>query len=107
MSWMSLYDMKRAIEHILVTPTIVGPVNFAAPNQVRNEEFTRILGKVLQRPTFMWVPTFVLNAGSYVVGDFFENTLLASVRIQPKKLLDNGFKFEDTDLESTLSKMLL
>ena len=98
--------MKRAIEHILKTPSLSGPVNFATPSFVTNEQFTKTLGKVLHRPTFMWIPPFVLSLGTYVVGDFFENTLLSSIRLYPKKLVDSGFQFEDTDLESTLSKML-
>jgi NAD dependent epimerase/dehydratase family enzyme len=54
----------------------------------------------------MWVPKFVFTMGDYVMGNIFENTLLASIKMQPNKLIDNGFKFGDTDLESTLQKML-
>src|SRR5690606_14379117 len=50
MSWISLTDQVRAIEHLL-TSDVAGPANLTAPNPVRNAELADTLGDVLGRPT--------------------------------------------------------
>lgn len=44
-SWVTIKDAVKAIEFLLESPTLVGPVNVAAPNPVDNAEFTSALGK--------------------------------------------------------------
>ena len=70
---------------------------------LRNKEFTKILGKVLSRPTVLPVPTFLIKT---LLGEFGDEALLASTRVIPKKLIDAGFNFKDSDLEKTLTGML-
>ena len=57
MSWISIDDQVRAIDHLL-TADVEGPVNLTAPDPVTNEEFADTLGDVLGRPTFLPVPKF-------------------------------------------------
>jgi len=58
MSWIALDDVVGAIEFALANESLRGPVNYVAPNPVRNSEFTKILGKVLSRPTLFPIPEF-------------------------------------------------
>jgi len=104
MSWISIDDMVSAILHILFTDSIEGPVNLAAPNPVRNKEFTKTLGSVLSRPTFLPVPKFGLKLamGSQTADEM----LLASQRVVPKALEEHGFKFAYPTLEGALSHLL-
>lgn len=102
MSWVSLEDYGRAVEHVLATDDISGPINVSAPGTVTNAEFTRVLGRVLSRPTLFPVPALVMKT---VFGEMAD-TLLASVRQDSSKLRDSGFEFMHPDLESALRTIL-
>src|SRR5712691_8443325 len=45
MSWIALDDVIGAIKFALENLSLRGPINFVAPNPVRNAEFTKTLGK--------------------------------------------------------------
>ncbi|MFW6163268.1 MAG: TIGR01777 family oxidoreductase [Planctomycetota bacterium] len=98
-SWVALDDVLAAIEHVLATETLGGPVNVAAPHPVTNREFTRTLGRVLRRPTFFWVPG---GLARLALGQMADEMLLASARVLPRRLLDTGFSFRHPDLEGAL-----
>jgi hypothetical protein len=87
----------------LVDDTLAGPVNTVAPNAVTNREFTRTLGRVLMRPTIFAVPAFALRT---IFGEMADETLLASNRVQPAKLLTHGFAFRYPELEGALRHVL-
>lgn len=57
----------------------------------------------MSRPTLMWVPSFVFTAASFLIGEFANETLLSSLRIFPKKLIDSGFKFQYPDLKTAFN----
>ena len=61
-SWIAIDDVLRAALHCVVTESLSGPVNAVAPGCVRNSEFTKTLGRVLHRPTFLPLPAFAVKA---------------------------------------------
>lgn len=102
-SWISLRDEVAAIEHCL-TAEVSGPVNLVGPQPVTNKEFTKVLGRVVKRPTLpVPVPGFVLTA---VLGQFAEEGVLVGQRLQPAVLQRTGFTFADTDVESAIRSSL-
>ena len=105
MSWISLEDEVAAIRFLLEPGCQVrGPVNLTAPAPVTNEVLTKALGRVLHRPTFLPVPRF---GPKLLLGSELADTLLYdSQRVLPEVLLDAGFEFRHTDLESTLRELL-
>ena len=103
MSWISLDDVVGAITHVLTTDSLHGPVNFVAPEVVRNREFTRTLGRVLRRPTRLRVPAF---AARLLFGEMAQALLLASTRVEPAKLQASGYSFRHPQLESALRHLL-
>jgi uncharacterized protein (TIGR01777 family) len=103
MSWISIDDVVGAILHVLLTESFSGPVNLVAPEPVRNQEFTTILGRVLSRPTPFAVPAVALRLA---LGDMANSTLLASARVLPKRLLAAGYRFEHPDLHAALRHVL-
>jgi uncharacterized protein (TIGR01777 family) len=103
MSWIALDDLVAAVDHAIRSEDLAGPVNAVAPNPVTNEEFTRILGRVLSRPAFMAVPAF---AARLVLGEMAEALLLASARVEPAALQRSGFRFRYPDLEEALRHAL-
>lgn len=99
MSWISIHDIIRAIAFILEDQSVEGPVNLTAPTPVTNSEFTKIMGKVLHRPTILPAPGFGLKL---ILGDMAQEMLLEGNRAMPEKLLSAGFKFEYPQLEAAL-----
>ncbi|TCO48034.1 TIGR01777 family oxidoreductase [Actinocrispum wychmicini] len=103
MPWIHHEDEIAAIMFTL-TNTVTGPVNLTAPNPVTNAEFTRVLARVLGRPAPWVVPKFALRA---VLGtELVDDAALASQRVVPKVLQDNGFKFEYSLVEPALRSVL-
>lgn len=90
LSWVSLKDEVRALRFAIDNEAITGPVNLTAPNPVTNADYTKALGDVLHRPTFMPIPKAALKLA---MGGELVDSLLASQRVLPRKLLDNGFVF--------------
>lgn len=99
MSWISLDDQIAAINFAIENESIRGAVNAVSPNPVTNEEFTKTMGEVLYRPTFLPLPEFVV---SMALGEMGDALLLASTRVLPKRLEDAGFKFHYPELKSAL-----
>ena len=103
MSWITIDDLVAAIFHVLGHAELNGAVNAAAPGAVSNLEFTRSLGRVLGRPAFMRVPAAVLRLA---VGELADEALLASVRVEPRQLIESGFKFGYPALDPALRHVL-
>jgi uncharacterized protein (TIGR01777 family) len=103
MSFLSLLDAQRAFMHALATPELEGPVNVCTDNAVTNKDFTKALGKALGRPAFMPVPRLAIMAA---FGEMGRETVLASQRAVPKRLLATGFSFSHPNVESALAAAL-
>ena len=99
-SWISRVDVVRIIDFAIQTETLSGPANAVSPQPVQNRLLTRTLGRLLHRPTFLAAPAAVLRLG---LGDFAQETLLASSRAVPEKLLKAGFTFTHPTLEEAVS----
>jgi uncharacterized protein (TIGR01777 family) len=99
MSWLSLDDELGAIEHALFTDGLSGPVNAVAPAPVTNGELSKVLGRVLHRPSFARVPELAVKA---LFGEMADATVLASQRVKPGALLASGFSFVQPELEGCL-----
>ena len=98
-SWISLTDEVAAIRHLL-TADVSGPVNLVAPVPVTNREFTKVLGRVLRRPTLpIGVPGPLLKVA---LGEFAGEGVLIGQRLAPAALTASGFSFTHQDLESAL-----
>jgi uncharacterized protein len=102
-SWVALDDVVGAIVHALEDESVEGPVNVGSPNPMTNAEYTRVLGKVLNRPTFFAVPAPAIRT---VIGGMADALLLASQRMQPVKLRETGYRFRYPELEDALRHLL-
>jgi len=103
MSWITIDDVVGAILHAMGTETLRGPVNAVAPQPVTNREFTKILGRVLGRPTVFTMPAF---AARLAFGQMADELLLCSQRVEPAKLLASGYQFRFPELEAALRHLL-
>src|SRR6185369_8548215 len=95
-SWVALDDAVRVVKFAIDDETIRGPLNVVSPNPVTNEEFTKTLGHVLNRPTALAMPAF---AARLAFGEMADEMLLASQKVLPKRLIQVGFQFQYPTLE--------
>jgi len=104
MSWIDLHDVIGAMQHLLRSDLLQGPVNLVAPKAVTNAEFTKALGSVLSRPTIFPVPSF---AARLAFGQMADELLLASQRVEPTKLITSGYPFRYPTLKASLESQNL
>lgn len=102
MPWIHVDDLRSAIVHAVVSPTLDGPFNGTSPAPERNRDFTRKLAAAVKRPAILPVPGFALKI---VLGEFAE-ALLASQRAVPSALVSDGFAFRFNRLEDALADLL-
>lgn len=102
-SWVTLADVVGSIVHSLTEETVEGPVNVGSPNPMTNAEYTKVLGKVLGRPTILPLPA---PAARIMLGEVADALLLASQRMQPAKLEATGYSFRHPRLEGALRHLL-
>lgn len=99
--WIHLEDAVAAIRHQLDHGA--GPVNLTAPEQVTNADLTRLLARTLHRPALLPVPAPALVAA---FGAMAREALLASTRVVPARLQNDGFTYRYPTLDSALAHEL-
>lgn len=100
--WVHLEDAVRAIRFLIENETAAGPYNLCTPNPLKNKEFAKTIGRVLNRPSLFPVPAFVLKL---VLGEIAA-IVLDGRRAVPQKLQADGFTFKYPELESALRDLL-
>ncbi len=100
--WIHIDDIIRIYINALDDTSFKGAINAAAPGVVSMKEFSKKLGNALHRPSIFSVPRFLL---SLVIGEAADS-VLASQRVIPKKLLDSGFKFKYENIKDALTNLL-
>lgn len=95
--WIHVEDAVAAILRLLGRGE--GPVNLTAPEPVTNADLTRSLARTLRRPALIPVPRPALLVA---FGAMARETLLASARVVPARLLSDGFAYRYPTLDSAL-----
>jgi uncharacterized protein (TIGR01777 family) len=102
-SWVAFDDVVGAIIHTMKRDGLSGPVNVVAPDPPTNAEYTKVLGRVLGRPTFFAVPAPTLRVA---IGGMADDLLLASARVEPARLEETGYEYRHPELEGALRYLL-
>jgi hypothetical protein len=92
MSWIHEEDLYRAIQHIIHTPSLSGPINITAPEPIRNKRLMATIRKTLRMPIGLPAPAFLLEMAAPILRTETE-LLLKSRYVYPDKLLASGFQF--------------
>ncbi|MBF0280063.1 MAG: TIGR01777 family protein [SAR324 cluster bacterium] len=103
MSWVVLDEVLHIVKHALITEGLQGPVNVSSPNPVTNREFTKILGKVLGRPTIFPLPANIVRV---LFGEMGDDLLLSSICMTPQQLQKTGYGFQYPSLEDAFRFLL-
>ncbi|KAB8316353.1 TIGR01777 family protein [Tolypothrix campylonemoides VB511288] len=101
-SWIELDDVVNLIFLALTKPEMQGVYNATAPHPVRMAQLTQTMGKVMNRPSWLPVPAFALEA---LLGDG-AMVVLEGQQVLPKRTLESGFQYKYPNLEPALVKIL-
>lgn len=101
-SWIHLEDLVRAAAFLIEHEEIEGPINFTAPEPISNLEQTKTMGRILHRPTFFdlpsWVVKLAFGEGSIV--------MLESKEVYPRVLQDAEFVFNYPTFDSAMEEIV-
>jgi uncharacterized protein len=104
LSWIGLDDLLDVYYRALYDARLTGPVNAVAPSPVRNSDYTKVLGRVVHRPTVLPVPPF---GPRLLLGEQGARELaLANQRVVPTKLQTLGHRFRRSHLADALAHEL-
>jgi uncharacterized protein (TIGR01777 family) len=98
----SLNDWLRVATFLATNDKCQGVYNVTGPEPTTNAEFTKQLGRMLNRPTVARVPAWPMRKA---LGEL-SNELLGSIRLEPARLLAEGFVFEQPTLNERLASAL-
>ena len=103
LSWIFLNDVIGAINHIINDDNLSGPINLTSPKAVTNKIFSQALAKLLNRPCFFKMPSFLVKI---IFGQMADELLLGGQNVIPKKLLQSGYIFKVKDIEDALKNSI-
>ncbi|MEI8262008.1 MAG: TIGR01777 family oxidoreductase [Actinomycetes bacterium] len=101
-SWISMRDEIAALRFLMEQPGLTGPFNLTAPTPATNAEITKVMGRLMHRPTLATAPAFALKS---MLGEF-STEVLGSARVVPTALIHAGFRFQDTLVDSAITQAL-
>ena len=105
-SWLHLHDLNRMFLWAIENPHASGVYNATGPNPVENREFMATLRKVLKRPWSPPVPEFIVKFGALFIVKADPSLALTGRKCVSRRLEEQGFRFEYTDLENALKEIL-
>ena len=100
--WIHVEDLVALILQTIEDDALGGPVNAVAPEQVRQRDLAKTLGRVLRRPAVVPAPVWALRAALGEQADL----LLHGQRAVPAKACRGGFEFRYPKLEPALMEAL-
>ncbi len=102
MPWIHWRDLVGLIAHALRDQRMEGAVNAAAPEPLRNKEFSKALGRAMGRPSLLPAPKF----GVRIVMGQVATYITMSQRVVPRKALESGYEFLYPTIEDALEALL-
>ena len=101
-SWIHRDDLVNLILEALSRKDIEGVFNATAPNPVRMTELCQTIGETLNRPSWLPVPSFALEA---LLGEGAK-VVLEGQQVLPKRTTSYGFKYRYPTVKQALAEIL-
>jgi uncharacterized protein (TIGR01777 family) len=102
-SWIHIEDEIGILLWALDNDQVSGTVNATAPAPVTNKEFSKALGRAVNRPAVAPVPGFVLDLK---FGSEFGHVLRGGQRVLPKRAQQLGYGFKHPRLDEALADLV-
>ncbi len=100
--WIHIEDVAGIFLHALDNENVEGILNAVSPHSIRMDEFCKSLGKVMNRPSLIKVPVFLIRLifgeGAYV--------LITGARVIPKRTLEFGYKYKFENEKNAVMDLL-
>ena len=103
LSWIHIDDEIGILLWALDSKGVSGTINASAPYPATNKDFSKALGRALNRPAIMPVPGLVLDLK---FGREFGQVLRGGQRVIPKRTRELGYQFSYPDLDKALRDLL-
>lgn len=101
-SWIHRDDLVNLIVEAIERNDMSGAYNATAPNPVRMSQLCQTLGEVMNRPSWLPVPDFVLEV---MLGDGAK-VVLEGQQVLPKKTQAAGFNYQYPEIEPALAEIV-
>ncbi|HEV2858177.1 MAG TPA: TIGR01777 family oxidoreductase [Solirubrobacterales bacterium] len=102
-SWIHMDDEIGILLWALDNEQVSGTINATAPQPVTNKDFSKALGRAVNRPAITPVPGFVLDLK---FGGEFGHVLRGGQRVIPKRTQELGYSFKHPDLDAALADLV-
>lgn len=99
MSWVHIDDCVNLLLFALYNAKVSGSLNITAPYPKQNDDFMKLLGKTLRRPTLIRTPALFFKIA---VGEMHQ-LVTGGQYVYPQKALDYGYVFQYPRLEDALT----
>lgn len=100
--WIHIDDLINAMQWLIDHKQVTGVVNFVSPQLTNNEQFSKTAAKVMHRPCWFRIPTFVFQI---ILGE--GHTMVTSgQQVVPDVLIHGGFKFRYPKLEDAIRSII-
>lgn len=103
LAWIHIDDEVGILLWALDNEAVSGVVNASSPNPATNKDFSKALGRAINRPAIMPVPGLVLDLK---FGKEFGHVLRGGQRVLPKRTQELGYQFSYPDLDEALRDLL-
>ena len=101
-SWIHRDDLVNLIAEAIASPDLTGVYNATSPNPVRMSQLCQTLGDVMNRPSWLPVPDFVLEI---LLGDG-ATVVLEGQQVLPKKTQAINFSYQYPELKAALKEIV-
>lgn len=101
--WVHIDDIVSLYIYALEHEAVLGPINSAAPEAVRQKDFMQHFARVMHRPLLFAIPIFMLRIRYGELADSFDN----SVKMNSQKIADLGFVHRYQKLDDALRAVIL
>ncbi|MES2614795.1 MAG: TIGR01777 family oxidoreductase [Bdellovibrionota bacterium] len=101
--WISMVDVLGIILFSLSNNKVTGAINAVSPRVVTNEQFSKILAQVLDRPNSLRIPEMVVEL---FFGEMGKEMLLSGQHAKPNKITQLGFEFLQPHLHDAMTYYL-
>jgi uncharacterized protein (TIGR01777 family) len=101
--WIHIADVVNLIDWAIHHENVSGPLNLVAPETMNNAQFSKILGKVLHKPSGLPLPAMLIKS---LLGER-AMLLLEGQLVYPKKAIEMGYQFIYPTAETALKNLLV
>ena len=102
MNWIHREDLSSLIADSIKDDTFSDVYNAVSPQNIQNEAFSKTLGRLLKRPAFFHVPSFMIRL---LLGEFSVE-VLSGKKIVSTRLAKTGYPFKFSNIHDALEEVL-